>query len=286
MRPLTKPNEDAGDLFMKCVADYSQQRTQERKDRLVASESAIRQEATAYDVAAQSAKWHTVVQKDPVGGPGTATKQDMENLYGAKLVLNGSPGRPTYDKIMSLPPRGICPLCGQRIVTTLDHYLPKSKYPALAVTPANLIPCCFDCNHGKLAEFPSSAEDQTLHPYYDDFTKEQWLYADIIKSSPPALLFVARPPAEWDTVRKARVNNHLRIFQLGKLYAANAADELLNIRASLVAAHNRGGAAEVKVFLQDAAGSRTAIHVNSWQTAMYQALSLSDWFCDTGYGLI
>ena len=73
----------------------------------------------------------------------------MVRVYDGRMAAQGSPGRTIYDAIKLASPNGLCPLCGQRVVATLDHYLPKSRYAALAVNPANLIPACSDCNKAK-----------------------------------------------------------------------------------------------------------------------------------------
>ena len=49
-------------------------------------------------------------------------------------------------KIKSIPKYNKCPFCGVGRVSTLDHYLPKTKYPTYAVTPVNLVACCAECN--------------------------------------------------------------------------------------------------------------------------------------------
>jgi hypothetical protein len=172
------------------------------------------------------------------------------------------------------------------MVSTLDHHLPKATFPALAVAPANLIPSCFDCNHGKLAVRASAPEEETLHPYFDDFTKEQWLHAVVLEVSPPALRFSAKPPEGWDALRSARSARHLFVFKLGKLYAVHAAEELINIRDSLSAEHRRSGSDGIRQFLREAAESREAACLNSWQTATYKALYRSEWFCEAGYATI
>lgn len=74
------------------------------------------------------------------------------------------------DKIILLAHNGRCPYCGQQIVKTLDHYLPKTLYPTYAITPYNLVPSCDACNKIKMTESFDSYEQQTIHPYYDDFT--------------------------------------------------------------------------------------------------------------------
>src|SRR5690606_34072146 len=99
--------------------------------------------------------------------------EEMCSLY-ARMSRPKAAGRRYYNLIRSAPLHGQCPLCGHRQVATLDHYLPKSEFPAFAVLPLNLIPACRDCNSAKLARVVLSANEQTLHPYYDDVDGEQW----------------------------------------------------------------------------------------------------------------
>jgi 5-methylcytosine-specific restriction endonuclease McrA len=154
MRTLPKPTDDPEALFLRCVAGYIHPKTQALRQRLCSAAAAIRAAAARYESAAQSTTLHQIPESDTVGGPGTATKSDMVNLYENKLTKVGSPGRALYDKLLSLPPRGICPLCGQGVVSTLDHHLPKSAFPALAVAPTNLVPSCSTCNLRKLVVRP------------------------------------------------------------------------------------------------------------------------------------
>ena len=44
----------------------------------------------------------------------------------------------------------LCPACGEAgAPNTLDHYLPKGKYPHFCVTPHNLFPMCDACQRRK-----------------------------------------------------------------------------------------------------------------------------------------
>lgn len=51
----------------------------------------------------------------------------------------------------------VCPYCNRNYINSgldittaqLDHFFPKSKYPLLALSFFNLIPCCYSCNHLK-----------------------------------------------------------------------------------------------------------------------------------------
>ena len=108
-------------------------------------------------------------------------------VYDGRMAAQGSPGRAIYDAIKVGSPNGLCPLCGQRVVATLDHYLPKSRYAALAVNPANLIPACSDCNKAK-----SDAVADTLHPYYDNIENDLWLRAELKEVRPASVQLLCR----------------------------------------------------------------------------------------------
>lgn len=210
----------------------------------------------------------------------------MGVIYKNHFARQGSPSRALYDRIRMAPEFSLCPLCGQRIVTTVDHYLPQSRFPTLNLTPANLIPACSDCNKRKLATVPARAEDQTLHPYFDDLGNERWLIADIQPSTPPTVLFDIRAARAWDEVLTARVRNHFAVMGLAELYAAQAASELADISYGLEGIGATAGPLGVRQHLDVQFRSCQARDSNSWKTALYEGLRDSDWFCGEGYGLI
>ena len=281
MRSLSKPTTSAGEAFALCVGEYPDS---DLKDRLAGVAPTIEQAGAKYEELGSNLEFYKIVATDDVDGK--VTIREMKELYSSKLVQKPVPRRQIYEAIMTLPARGICPLCGQRFVSTLDHYLPKSEHPALAVLPLNLVPACADCNKSKLTKAPTTARQQTFHPYYDKFGTERWLYARVLKSSPPALEFIVRPPSNWSAILAARARWHLKVFQLRKLFASHAAEELVCIRHSLLMIHQSAGASGVHDHLAEQAKSREAAQPNSWQTATYAALSASGWFCDVGVQLI
>ena len=75
----------------------------------------------------------------------------------------------------------ICPACGELgRPNTLDHYLPKGKYPHFCVTPANLFPMCDACQRAKLEKTGTADEPRFfLHPYFDVFIAEQVISVEI-----------------------------------------------------------------------------------------------------------
>lgn len=208
---------------------------------------------------------------------------DMEKLYTQTLSREGSKARPFYDALRGSAPNDICPYCAQRTVSTLDHYLPKSIYPVLAVAPINLVPACGDCNKVKLDFQPLTAEDQILSPYFDDVTADVWLSARVQDDAGrPVVQFFANPPAAWPSELAARLNTHLRNLKLPALYTAHAAEELVTVRDLLQRLCKAGGASDVRARCLEEEEMRRSVHLNGWQAAFYRALADSTWFCSVG----
>ncbi|MFB4285074.1 HNH endonuclease [Nonomuraea sp. MTCD27] len=208
------------------------------------------------------------------------TVREMSWLYDRKMVPHRSAARSLYNTIRGAARNGRCPLCGHRQVMTLDHYLPKAHHAALTVNPANLIPSCTDCNKAKLDAVVSS-----LHPYFDNVEQDRWLYASVERVVPAAVDFFVKAPASWPYKLVHRVHRHFKLFDLRALYAAQAAHVLSDIRLRLINLHTKGGAASVQFYLEEEAKSRKDHRLNSWQTALYEAMAESSWYCDTGFKL-
>ena len=276
MRKIAKPTDDPTTVFLTCI---SRVRDADLKARLTAVEPAVRAAAAAYEGAATTSVLHTLVPQVTDG----VTQHEMSEVYEYRMVDRRSPGRPFYDAILALPPHGRCPLCRQRVVSTLDHHLPKLHHPALVVVPSNLVPCCGDCNHSKLAAVPGSEGEQTLHPYFDDFDDAVWLSAAVIETEPPAVRFFVEPPVTWTQLRAERVRHHFRLFELAPLYGSHAGEELVNIRFHLRRLSQAAGADGVRDHLAEMAESYTMANPNSWQQATYTALAESGWYCSGGF---
>lgn len=207
----------------------------------------------------------------------------------------GVPGRPVYDGIRNQ--RIKCPLCGIGAVRQVDHHLPKSVYPYLAVVLTNLLPVCSDCNFLKNDQIPISLVEQTLHPYFDNIENERWLYAELYVEAPALtangaaatswrVRFFVRPPSEQDPHRAARVAHHFKAFKLDKLYEEQTADELVTVGHALADVFDAGGSTDVRAYLLDLARFRTNGRLNNWMLALYEALAASDWYCSGGFRLV
>jgi hypothetical protein len=278
VRRLTKPDDIARDVFLLCTATVQ---SRLERARLVSVAGIVAGAAEEYEAAAASTSLHLLAEQADVGG--VVTVREMSDLYDEKMVRKGAVGRHIYDRLMVAPMLGLCPLCAQRIVSTLDHHLPKSKYPALACVASNLVPTCTDCNRLKRDKRPESEGDQTIHPYFDDFEDDRWLEAEVVENVPPAVRFFVQPPVEWPAERSERARYHFALFRLAVLYTAQASQELVSIVYHLERLFEASGEVGVRSHLAEQAASREAAHTNSWQTAAYRALAANDWFCSEGF---
>jgi hypothetical protein len=123
---------------------------------------------------------------------------------------------------------------------------------------------------------------QPFHPYFDPLGNNQWLFASVERNNGLWVRFYVDDRGEWH----GRAHRHFNLFNLGALYATNAANELVGIRHQLVRLYAEVGSEAVRSDLIDRAHSYREAHLNSWQTALYQALASDDEFCSGDFNLI
>jgi len=222
-----------------------------------------------------------IEEADNVGG--VITGAEMEALYTGTFSRKGTQSRDLYDKLKQGAPHGICPLCGAQQVKTLDHYLAKSKHASFTVTPANLLPCCSDCNKAKHTDQADAEGEQHLHPYFDEVDDAEWLFATVVQTSPPTLLFFTNPPAHWPAPKRQRVGLHFKNLEHGALFASLSSDKLPSMRKRLRGLLATGGMEAVRAHLAEDLDGHREERRNSWQIAMYAALVASDWYCGGGF---
>lgn len=218
---------------------------------------------------------------------GRVTKGELKDMYTYYLVDKSKPGRSLYDLLLTSAPNGICPLCGVGQAATLDHFLPKAKFPIYAILPLNLIPACRDCNTGKLTAYATTYGEQSLHPYFDHgiFVNERWLSATVMHTTPASINFFVSVPVNWEAGDRERAETHFLSLKLRERFAVLAAGELASINAMLKSYISGLGPNAVREYLNACALAEFGLHKNSWKTAMLFALAADDWFCQEGFRL-
>ncbi|MFD4865301.1 HNH endonuclease [Streptomyces sp. NPDC058412] len=281
MWPLGRPRHGARDSYEACIS-----RTREitRRTRLRAAADAVEAAGEAYRLGAAAGSLHAL-RPEEFQIPGIGQDEKAVTWVYENGMVKGGPGRAIYDELMASPKHGQCPLCGHGIVSQLDHFMPKSSYPALCVDPLNLIPACSDCNKTKGDTKATRAEELPLHPYFDDIDSEPWLAARVIHEDGSVRLeFYVSPPDSWDQVLTDRARNHFRLFNLRKTYALQANWYIGEIRGRLRGILTRGGADAVRAELLEGADSSLSERPNSWIGVTYRSLAEDSAFCEGAFG--
>lgn len=271
MFKLSKPQMDVEEILDDCI---SEMREGERKKHIEDSKNEIVKKSKKYDNLAESGQLNEIEMDDQ----SKAIKDDFIYLYSGVLSRKGKKARKYYDELILLPKHGKCPFCCQRLVNTLDHYLPKSKYPKLSIVPYNLIPVCTNCNKNKSDSVSLDKKEMLIHPYYDDFDDEVWIKALVIESDPIAFEFYTEKPENWDEEKYTRAKKHFETFQLNDLYKPYAAEafvtEIKQIERLYKNTSEEYTKNEIYERMQDCRKERK----NDWRAAVYEAIYLNDWF--------
>lgn len=187
-------------------------------------------------------------------------------------------GRKIYEIIMANTDYNLCPYCSQRSVKTLDHFLPKSTFIPLAVVPANLLPCCSDCNKEKLDDIQLTEDKLFIHPYFDAVSFFNWLKCTVVEKNWPITFSYEVSKDISDQNIKSRIEYQFNLLKLNKLYADNATREFNKRVKYFVKEYNSNPENKLLDCINDNIDTYQFDNRNSWQTKMFEALKSSTWF--------
>lgn len=208
-----------------------------------------------------------------------ATAEEVQCAYNSRLVKGM--GRPIYDKILAAALRHQCPYCESGTVSTIDHFLAKSAFGALALEPWNLIPACKDCNHSLGAGSAEDANSEFIHPFVweDD---EAWLRAVIVHCDEPVAEFEVAKPTAWSDETFSRVCSHFSRLKLKKRYTEISAAAILETTCSVQHLRCLNEPGEVRNHLAEQADAQLCARgPNHWRTALLRALADDEWYWQT-----
>lgn len=226
---------------------------------------------------ASSGELHSIVADPAV--PPHILAGDMPKLYSQGLLRKRSDARIYYEKLRLSSPFRLCPLCLHRTVKTLDHYLPKSQFSAYAVLPANLIPCCRDCNSEKDVFAPEDRASTVIHPYFDDVDANAWLGCEIDKHVGHCTAsFYINSGNVIDELRP-RLITHMENLQLYELYDIEAAREINEMAGVLKTTFDASGLDGVRKLCESMAVSRSVLAENYWKAVLWRSAANDAEFC-------
>lgn len=282
MRKLPAPAIDFSTAFAETINGIGDIQVQNSYRTQITNAAAIE---TDYITKARSALLYTLPRSPSAPGVdpfivGTLKKSDLTRLYTQYFVPEGKPARQIYNQL-KVTANGKCPFCGDiGHVRTLDHFIPKANFPLYSVMPANLVPCCRDCNSDKLNTFSQTIDRQTLHPYFDDdkYFVQKWVYARVIPSDPPVIEYYVSPPANWAIHEQNRVATHFTEYGLAERFSIEAgADipETIAIRRTALKDQSRD---EYSEYLREKSNT-LQLPINNWRRVMFSCLADDEWFC-------
>lgn len=284
MKRLASPPHSPLDLYDACVSEAEG----ELKAHLAINRNSLDEAAQVFDAHSATKTWCDLPRarhghrEDIVIG--TLSKGSLMDLYSSGVVGSTGAPRKIYDDIM-VAAKGECPYCGGiGTPRTLDHYLPKSKFPAYSVLPRNLVPACRDCNTDAGAGFPNTPQNQPIHPYLDKdcFFNERWVYGEVHRSDPIVVTFTVTPPEHWADNDKQRATQHFAACGLAGRYSSRVAGDIspliLQRQSSLAQFSPDQFRDHLNIVSSDA-----NLLLNGWKRTLYHALCSSDWFCDANF---
>ena len=291
MKRLDPSSCSPSELFDFCIEEVADPVL---SGRLVADKHLVLAKYEEYEAHSGTQTW-CMLERAKHGHPdqvivGSLTKGELKALYTESMVASKGKARREYDQI-KLIARDECPYCGgcgemavDDGIGSLDHFLPKSRFPVFSVLPANLVPACDVCNKGMGSRFPTDAFDQPLHPYYDaaHFFDEKWTTAEVVEHNPPIVNFDACPPDAWSGEDKQRALKHFENCNLRGRYRSKVNSRISSIIDQRKNAHRQLTAAQFRDGLRDVADN-PVLPINGWERTLYHALAESDWFCDNDF---
>ena len=261
-------------IYIECASDF----TQEKEYARIAL-------AYAEEVEKCSKEYVTYVPYNIVRFPHISIddeeKEIINKVYEQKFAKENSIGRKYYD-IIKGNAKGRCPICGGGKLKNLDHFLPKSKYPLLCVTPVNLIPTCRDCNMDKGAEVSDDYYEIPFHPYLETMS-DQWVECEVCFY--PDKTFCIEFKNGYDKSLNPNLwkkyEAHMCINDLDSTFSSRAEEELENVMEIYKNELLACGKSKLVSSLMEVRNSAEKIDVNSWKSALYRALLIKcDEFCE------
>ncbi|WP_342551083.1 HNH endonuclease signature motif containing protein [Lysinibacillus sp. FSL M8-0216] len=272
MLTINKPSFFVEEILETCISSFRE--SNPLKEKLNQCKEKIVLEENTYNELCGEKKFHVYPEVESIIS--ILDSKEMAKIYDEKLV--GGAARYFYDRLKLSVVDEKCPFCGQKNIKEIDHFLPKEKYATLALTPINLIPICKDCNFIKKSHVPSTYEEILFNPYFDDFNEEKWLVASISKSLPVRVKFKVNEDSTINENDRKRIETTFNLLDLGQIYRIEANTEIGNMKFSWKRVYASKGSEALHQRLLEDAESRKEYRKNSWQTALYEALSTSPWF--------
>lgn len=200
---------------------------------------------------------------------------DLQHCYDVATI----PLKKLKERIDSTQSEARCQYCGIDETSTLDHYLPKTRFPEFSMLAINLIPSCSRCNLLKGDRWLLDGKRSVLNLYFDTIPLDRFLFAkiDFLMDSPRMDFFLQKP----DSVSTALfqiIRVHFDTLNLSSRFR-----RLINEIFSEVTIEIRNAVSVddklILSLLADKAVNQASVYgVNNWRSAAWHAIAESPKF--------
>lgn len=268
MMKLKKPDFSLKDVYPSCISHYKDP----NKEKLMKSIAPkLLEDEKRYLDRMKNQKLY-LEQKNQTHNKKIKAK-DLIDLYKRKLLNKDYDIRKYYDAIRISSK--VCPFCGKRQTSTVDHFLAKAVYTNFTVTPINLIPCCKDCNTNKNAADFTEKEKVFFHPYEEDTDSFSWLIAKISVKSKELIFDFSVTNQDIDEITYQRMDNQFNLLKLKNFYSEEANIKFNRTKEfyKLLISHKNGIEALKSHFLTEQIKySMNESYINSFEYVYYTTL--------------
>lgn len=175
-----------------------------------------------------------------------------------------------------------CPFCSEAgRPTTLDHFLPKEKYPEFSFLSNNLVPACDACQGADAKGskvLNGKGKRIFLHPYYDIPSGIEIMVLTIKAPYSKGTDFELNVNEELDTGLKKLSKRHLKELNIEDRYRRWFKSEFLRLKKLVLGLLEQGESFEKVLFFLETAHAQGLLKgINYWDTVFYKSvLSNSD----------
>lgn len=179
MKKIDKPIMIYTDVLDACIGSMQ---AGSSKDLFTSKKSVFIESSDLYEDLGSTNRLENFVNHSPQVTTIPAEREEIVKLY-EKFKSNKEPSV-FHEELLLMTNK--CLYCNMVVPESLDHYLPKRKFPLLSINPLNLIPSCFGCNN-RLNAVSGRGEALVIHPYFNEIDMiydQQWIFATLPEDQP------------------------------------------------------------------------------------------------------
>lgn len=211
-------------------------------------------------------------------------KKTLLNCYSRTGYLEKDVIKKSIKDIQKPHQKNKCPYCRIDTANTIDHYLPKDKFPEFAFLPINLIPCCSTCNSKKGEIWINNGERIFINYYFDNLDTDNFLKSEIeydkndIETSTNINYLIDTSNIGNEKLSKI-IQSHFSKLELLERYSDLVGEELSNIYTSIIV-NNCSLEGHIEGLKQCLRAKEELYGENYWQVVLYKSVLDSNYIDD------